>query len=102
MKSRIAKVIIVPTKLLEDRRIKIKVKGLGWVPLEDRENEITTCLIITSIEAAINPDDIFCNWCEYYEKGQYWGAEVKVSRSSKRTVLLCYRENHKGEWQWRI
>lgn len=96
MKSRIAKVIIVPTKVLEDRRIKIKVTGIGWLPLEDRRDKTIACEIITSIECAINPDDIFCNWCEYHENGEYWGVHVEVKRGSKKTALVCYKKDYES------
>lgn len=96
MKSKIAKVIIVPTKILEDRRIKIKVTDLGWIPLEDRTNKSIECYLLTSIECAINPDDIFCDWCEYHENGEYWGAHVKLNKRSKRTALVCYKKDYES------
>lgn len=95
MKSQIAIVDIVPSSVLEDRAVKYKKKNGRWVQIGERMSKGMQAGIMTSLVAAINPDNIFVDSLEYYLDGVgYVMDDVKVHRGIGRpTPIVCYKRD---------
>lgn len=95
MKSQIAIVDIVPSSVLEDRAVKYKKKNGSWVQIGEQMSKSMKAGIITSLVAAINPDNIFVDSLEYYLDGVgYVMDDVKVHRGIRRpTPIVCYKRD---------
>ena len=92
MKSKIARVLIVPTEILTDRRIKCKCSTVGWIPVDSYQSKERMSEILSCIEAVINPDLAFVHYLQYYEKGKGWEAEVTYNVGVKLTPIICYKK----------
>lgn len=98
MKSKIESVLIAPTDLLMDRKLKYYVKGVGWrdkIATGDGRADVRRAL---NIEAVLDPDCAHVGLVEYYVKDLRMQAELKMSviygyNKSKLAPLLFYKKN---------
>ena len=95
MKSQIAVVDIVPSSVLEDRAVKYKRKNGRWVQIGEQMSKGMKAGIMTSLVAAINPDNIFVDSLEYYVDGVgYAMYNVERYRGIGRPVpIVCYKRD---------
>ena len=95
MKSQIAVVDIVPSCMLEDRAVKFKCRGGAWYyPSKDGAKR-SYASVMTTVKAAINPDNIFVDSLEYYVDGVgYTMYNVKGHGGTWRPVpIVCYKRD---------
>ena len=97
MKSRIERVLIIPTDLLMDRKLKYFIKGEGWRNEVETINRRVTANNILNVEAVINPDYIHIGTVEYLDKEFICITELKSRLCKLRDIsivpLIFYRGN---------
>ena len=59
MKSNIRDVVIIPTELLLDGKLKYLVRGFGWYDSLERTDRAATALLTLNVEAVLDPDYVF-------------------------------------------
>ena len=93
MKSKIDKVVIVPTRVFEDRTIKCQVEGRWYGGLNADSDKGSRARRMAKIRATINPDNIFVDECEYYDETGGWTVPIEVRHESKYSAIYCYSRN---------
>ena len=97
MKSRIEKVLIIPTDLLMNRKLKYFIKGEGWRDEVETINKRVTANNFLNVEAVINPDYIHIGIVEYLDKEFVYTTELKSCLYKLRDIniapLIFYRGN---------
>jgi hypothetical protein len=76
MKSKISKVVIIPSGLLCDRKLKYLIRGAGWIDSLDFQMRELSARMFCRIEAVINPDDVFQGEVGYAEGDFYGTAKI--------------------------
>ena len=97
MRSMIDKVVIVPTRVFEDRTIKCQVEGHWYGGLNADSDNIkykgSRARRMAKIRATINPDNIFVDECEYYDEMGGWAVPIEVRHESRYNAIYCYSRN---------
>ena len=96
MRSKIDKVVFIPTNALEDRCLKCVIKD-GWIYLPrggNNNSRLYVTEILLRTEAVINPNDVLYGFVEYWEHHGGWKIEVnEINKASKLTPLICYKKD---------
>ena len=96
MRSKIDKVVFIPTDMLGDMSLKCII-GNRWLYLPKDTNSISKLYMIEIIlrtKAVVNPNDVFYGFVEYWEGESGWKVEVnKINKASKLTSLICYKKD---------
>ena len=77
MKSNIRDVVIIPTELLLDRKLKYLVKGLGWYDSLKRTDGAETAFLTLNVEAVLDPDYVLHGEVRYFTSKYAGKAQVR-------------------------
>ena len=106
MKSKIKDVVIIPTDLLLDRKLKYLVRGYGWRGSLESIDKAITAVYAVNIKAVLDPDYAFHGKVKYVTS-EYIGRaqiELKLIHGYSRVRLVpliiykkdCYENNRIG------
>lgn len=78
MKSKIKDVVIIPTDLLLDRKLKYLVRGFGWYDSLERTDRAATALLTLNVEAVLDPDYAFHGEVRYVTSEYIGRAQIEL------------------------
>jgi hypothetical protein len=98
MKSNIRDVVIIPTGLLLDRKLKYFVRGFGWYDSLERTDRAATALLTLNVEAVLDPNYAFHGEVRYITSKYAGKAQVGLRLTHgfsrvKLAPLILYKKD---------